>query len=48
MAEESPDLTTRYGVRQAPTLVYEDQGQAVKLTGVGAIKKFADQNRAAV
>ena len=42
VAEESPDLTTRYGVRQAPTLVYEDQGQAVKLTGVGAIKKFAD------
>ena len=48
VAEESPDLTTRYGVRQAPTLVYEDQGQAVKLTGVGAIKKFADQNCAAV
>ena len=48
VAEESHDLTTRYGVRQAPTLVYEDQGQAVKLTGVGAIKKFADQNRAAV
>ena len=48
VAEESPDLTTRYGVRQAPILVYEDQGQAVKLTGVGAIKKFADQNRAAV
>lgn len=48
VAEESLDLTTRYGVRQAPTLVYEDQGQAVKLTGVGAIKKFADQNRAAV
>ena len=48
VAEESPDLTTRYGVRQAPTLVDEDQGQAVKLTGVGAIKKFADQNRAAV
>ena len=48
VAEESPDLTTRYGVRQAPTLVYEDQGQAGKLTGVGAIKKFADQNRAAV
>ena len=47
VAEESPDLTTRHGVRQAPTLVYEDQGQAVKLTGVGAIKKFADQNRAA-
>ena len=23
VAEESPDLTTRYGVRQAPTLVYE-------------------------
>ena len=48
VAEESPDLITRYGVRQAPTLVYEDQGQAVKLTGVGAIKKFADQNCAAV
>ncbi len=27
LAEENPDLTTRYGVRQAPTLVCEDRGR---------------------
>lgn len=35
VAEESPDLTTRYGVRQAPTLVV--QGESI--TGLGPHKR---------
>ena len=46
VAEESPDLTTRYGVRQAPTLAWEADGQAEKITGVGPIKKFIEGHRA--
>ena len=46
VAEESPDLTTRYGVRQAPTLAWEAGGQAEKITGVGPIKKFIEDHRA--
>ena len=42
VAEESPDLTTRYGVRQAPTLVV--QGESI--TGLGPIKRFAEEHRA--
>ena len=45
-AEESPELTTRYGVRQAPTLAWEVQGQVEKVTGVGPIKKFIEDHRA--
>ena len=46
VAEESPDLTTRYGVRQAPTLAWEADGQTEKITGVGPIKKFIEDHRA--
>ena len=47
LAEEHPDLTTRYGVRQAPTLVVPEGGQAQVLAGLGAIKGYVDRNRAA-
>ena len=46
VAEESPDLTTRYGVRQAPTLVVDGPAAAEKITGVGPIKKFLEAHRA--
>ena len=46
VAEESPELTTRYGVRQAPTLVLEGGDQPEKITGLGPIKKFAERQRA--
>ena len=46
VAEESPELTTRYGVRQAPTLVLEGGDQPEKITGLGPIKKFAESQRA--
>ena len=47
LAEEHPELTTRYGVRQAPTLVVPEGGQAQVLAGLGAIKGYVDRNRAA-
>ena len=47
LAEENPDLTTRYGIRQAPTLVADDGAEPVKVVGVGAIKTFAQENKAA-
>ena len=45
VAEESPELTTRYGVRQAPTLVLDGADQPEKITGLGPIKKFAERQR---
>ena len=39
VAEESPELATRYGVRQAPTPVLEGADQPEKFTGLGPIKK---------
>ncbi len=47
LAEENPDLTVRYGVRQAPTLVMEDGKDPVKLVGLGAIRTFLDEIRPA-
>ena len=46
LAEDSPDLTVRYGVRQAPPLVADDGVQPVKVVGLGAIRTFAEENRA--
>ena len=45
-AEENPDLTVRYGVRQAPTLVACGE-TPVKVVGLGDIRAFAQENRAA-
>ena len=47
LAEENPDLTVRYGVRQAPTLVVEDGKDPVKLVGLGAIRTFLEEIRPA-
>ena len=47
LAEENPDLAVRYGVRQAPTLVVEDGTDPVKVTGLGAIRVYAAENRPA-
>ena len=46
VAEESPELATQYGIRQAPTLVLEGGDQPEKITGLGPIKKFAEGQRA--
>ncbi len=47
LAEEHPELTTRYGVRQAPTLVAQERGQTVTLAGLSQIKAFTDSHKAA-
>ena len=47
LAEENPDLTVRYGVRQAPTLVAENGGAPVRVVGLGAIRTFIQENRVA-
>ena len=47
LAEEHPELTVRYGVRQAPTLVADTDGPPVKVVGVGAIRTFVQENRPA-
>ena len=47
LAEEHPELTTRYGVRQAPTLVAITGGEAVKAVGLGPVNKFIEDNRPA-
>ena len=40
MAEEHPELTTSYGVKQAPTLVITKGGEFEKYAGAGAIKQY--------
>ncbi len=45
-AQECPELAAQYGVRQAPTLVAQERGQAVTLAGLSQIKAFADSRRA--
>ena len=48
VAEENPDLATRYAIRQAPTLVADDgEGEPVKVVGLGPVKKFIEENKAA-
>ena len=42
-AEENPDLTRRYGVMQAPTLVVVDGDTKSKYVNVSNIKKYVDQ-----
>lgn len=39
-AEEHADLVRRYGIRQAPTLIYTDGQNTQKHVGVGAIRQF--------
>lgn len=47
LAEDNPDLSIRYGVRQAPTLVAGTDAGPSKLVGLGAIRKFIEENRTA-
>ena len=39
-ANETPDEAIRYGIKQAPTLVVEENGEVQKFVGVAEIKKF--------
>ncbi|MCF0105847.1 MAG: thioredoxin family protein, partial [Holdemanella sp.] len=39
LAEENPDMATKFGIRQAPTLVLDGDNPA-KLVGLGGVRKF--------
>ena len=41
-AEENAELTQKYGVMQAPTLVVVENGQAQKYVNASNIKKYAE------
>lgn len=41
-AEEQPDLTAKYGVMQAPTLVVVEEGRSKKYVNASNIKKYAE------
>ena len=45
-AEENAELTKKYGVMQAPTLVVSANGQVTKFANVSNIKKFVDALKA--
>ena len=40
IANDHPDLVAKYGVKQAPTLVVEEGGEAKKFRGVSDIKQY--------
>ena len=46
-ADENPELTSRYGVLQAPTLVVVSGGMAENIVNVSNIRKYIDENLAA-
>ncbi len=39
-ADKEPDMATKFGIKQAPTLVVNENGNTYKITGVSDIKKF--------
>ena len=42
-ADESPEMTEKYGVRQAPTLIIKDGDDFDKIVNVSNIRKFAEE-----
>ncbi len=47
IADENPDQATAYGVKQAPTLIIEQDGDAEKIVNLSNIKKFIEQQKQA-
>ena len=47
IADENPDKATAYGVKQAPTLIIEQDGDAEKIVNLSNIKKFIEQQKQA-
>ena len=47
IADEQPDKATAYGVKQAPTLIVEQGGDAEKIVNLSNIKKFIEQQKQA-
>ena len=44
-AEEMPDMTKQYGVKKAPTLVVNANGQSTLIENVSNIKKFIEEKK---
>ena len=42
-AEEQRDLARKYGIMQAPTLVFDDGSEVNKFRGVGAVREFIEK-----
>ncbi len=40
IANDEPDLAAKYGIRQAPTLLFDQNGKVEKYVGVSDIKKY--------
>jgi ribonucleoside-triphosphate reductase len=47
IADEDPELTRKYGVRQAPTLVVVRGSEADKIVNVSNIRRFIDEQSGA-
>ena len=47
-AEEEQDLVSRFGVRQAPTLIVLHDGEVEKYVNASSIKKYVDAYRSAI
>ena len=47
IADENPDQATAYGIKQAPTLIVEQGGDAEKIVNLSNIKKFIEQQKQA-
>ena len=41
-AEDAPELTSKFGIKQAPTLVLLSDGSSMKIENVSNIRRFAD------
>ncbi|MBE6545983.1 MAG: ribonucleoside triphosphate reductase [Ruminococcaceae bacterium] len=41
-ADDQPELTNQYGIRQAPTLIHISDGSVMKIENVSNIRRFAD------
>ena len=42
-AEKNPELVSRYGIMQAPTLLVVEDGQAQKIVIASNIQKYVDE-----
>ena len=47
IADENPDEATAYGIKQAPTLIVEQDGETERIVNLSNIKKFIEQKKQA-
>ena len=44
IADDAPDAVKAYGIKQAPTLIVEQDGESEKIVNLSNIKKFIEDN----